>query len=61
MKRIVVFGCLLIVGLVCAIVAFGGGSLVGVGMLMAAPPVVLDTQQIVFMRSLQEEYVNIDT
>lgn len=61
MKRIVVFGCLLIVGLVGAIVAFGGGSLVGVGMLMAAPPVVLDTQQIVFMRSLQEEYVKIDT
>ena len=31
------------------------------GLLIAAPPIVLSTQQIVFIRSLKEEYEKIDT
>ncbi|MDD3079100.1 MAG: hypothetical protein PHH37_08350 [Paludibacter sp.] len=58
MKRFLVFCGLLIVAVVAVVSVFGG---VGTGTLIAMPAVVLDTQQIVFMRSLQEEYVKIDT
>ena len=44
---------------VTAVVADGFVS--GVGVLVAMPPVVLDTQTIVFIRSLKEEYEAIDT
>ncbi|MFT4223303.1 hypothetical protein [Dysgonomonas sp.] len=41
--------------------AIFGEPIGAAGMLVAAPPVVLDTQQIVFLRSLKEEYQAIDT
>jgi len=59
MKRILsVFGLLLI----CVATIFGAAYAPQVlGTVFATGPVVLSTQQIVFMRSLQEEYVKIDT
>jgi hypothetical protein len=59
MKRILsVFGLLL----VCVATIFGAAYAPQVlGTVIATGPVVLSTQQIVFMRSLQEEYVKIDT
>jgi hypothetical protein len=57
MKRIIALLALL---LVAALSVFGELSAVGT-LLIAAPPVVLDTQQIVFLRSLKEEYDAIDT
>lgn len=45
---------------VCVVTLFGS-PIGAVGMFIAAPPVVLDTQQIVFLRSLKEEYQAIDT
>lgn len=60
MKQFFRFIACLSVLLVCVLVAFGH-SAAGAGMLIAAPPVVLDTQTIVFLRSLKEEYIAIDT
>lgn len=49
----------------CILAAFIGllllAPLGGAGILFAAPPVVLDTQRIVFLSSLKEEYGKIDT
>ena len=61
MKRIIGFSCLLVAILVSAVAVVTGVGYLGSGALMAAPAVVLSTQQIVFMRSLQEEYEKIDT
>lgn len=47
--------------LMACVVIMLGEPVGAVGMLVAAPPVVLDTQQIVFLRSLKEEYQAIDT
>jgi len=59
MKRFLgVLGVLLI----CVATAFGAAYVPQiVGSVFATGPIVLSTQQIVFMRSLQEEYVKIDT
>jgi hypothetical protein len=54
-----IFACLIF--LVACVVAVFGEPIGATGMLVAAPPVVLDTQQIVFLRSLKEEYQAIDT
>lgn len=54
-----IFACL--VFLAACVMAIFGEPVGAAGMLMAAPPVVLDTQQIVFLRSLKEEYQAIDT
>ena len=51
-----ILSCLAIF-MACAFTLFGYPA----GALLAAPPVVLDTQQIAFLRSLKEEYVAIDT
>ncbi len=56
MKKIIALLALL---LVTALSVFGEAS--ASGFLLMAPPVVLDTQQIVFLRSLKEEYEAIDT
>lgn len=53
---------------VCLVMVFlaepgflGFAKMIGGGMTLAMPPVVLDTQKIVFLRSLKEEYEAIDT
>lgn len=46
--------------LACVFSVFGEG-LVGATVLFAAPPIVLDTQTMVWLRSLKEEFENIDT
>lgn len=53
---------------VCLVMVFlaepgltGFAKIIGGGMTLAMPPVVLDTQKIVFLRSLKEEYEAIDT
>lgn len=51
--------CLLFLVL-CAAFALGANASVA-GLLIAAPPVVLDTQKMVFLTSLKEEYEAIDT
>jgi hypothetical protein len=56
--RFFVFGVILLTLAVSLLGSDGAAA----GVLMAiAPPVVFDTQQIVFIRSLQEEYGKIDT
>jgi hypothetical protein len=58
MKNVKIFG-LIALFLTIAVSMFGGVGATA-GLMLAAPPVVLDTQQIVFIRSLQEEYEKID-
>ncbi|MCL1821935.1 MAG: hypothetical protein FWG22_03835 [Prolixibacteraceae bacterium] len=58
MKKI--FGILMLLAVV-AVGIFCGTTIPALGVILAAPPVVLDTQQIVFLRSLKEEYEAIDT
>lgn len=44
-----------------ALIFFGGEEVMATGLILAAPPVVLDTQKIVFLTSLKEEYKATDT
>lgn len=60
MKRFLKIMACLILLLVCVVSIFGVPA-VGAGVLLAAPPIVLDTQKIVFLTSLKEEYQAIDT
>lgn len=60
MERFLGFCSLLILCVISVAVTGLGLGYLGGGLLVAAP-VVLSTQQIVFMRSLQEEYTKIDT
>lgn len=61
MKRLLGFFVLLIGAVVSGTAATFGLSVWGADGALLAAPVVLSTQQIVFMRSLQEEYEKIDT
>lgn len=62
MKRLLGFFVLLLVSAVSVAAGVMGYNLLGGGGITSfAAPVVLSTQQIVFMRSLQEEYSKIDT
>ncbi len=47
--------------LIIVVVCIFGGVGASAGLILAAPPVVLDTQKIVFLTSLKEEYEAIDT
>ena len=47
--------------LIAVVVSIFGGADAVAGLMIAAPPVVLDTQKIVFLTSLKEEYEAIDT
>ena len=60
MKRSKIFGVIITMLIVVLCVVLGNTMFAGGGAVLAAP-VVLSTQQIVFIRSLQEEYVKIDT
>ena len=50
-----------VIVLITCVVSLLGGNMSAIGYLVAAPPVVLDTQTMVWLRSLKEEYEAIDT